>query len=231
MAPRYAVYLAPPAESTLWRFGSAVLGYDAETGAEMAAPHFDGFEREHWHRLTADPRRYGFHGTLKAPFRLADGVSEADFLAAVEAACAAERAFDLPRLEVRALGAFIALMAPEPPDALNALAERMAVGLDRFRAPLSATELAKRRPERLSDRQRAYLDAYGYPYVREEFRFHMTLTGPLAEPDLSRAHAALSAAYAASGANAALPVREAGLYVQAAPDARFRLMRRVAIGG
>lgn len=230
MAPRYAVYLAPPPASALWRFGSAVLGYDAQTGEEVAPPVLAGFDRESWHRLTGEPRRYGFHGTLKAPFRLAAGMREADLVTAIAAACAAERAFLLPALEVRALGAFIALMAPAPPQALDALAERMVLGLDALRAPLTDAERAKRRPERLTDRQRAYLDAYGYPYVREEFRFHMTLTGPLAGDDLARAHAALAGAYVASGARAALPVAEVGLYVQAGPAARFRLARRFAFG-
>ena len=31
----------------------------------------------------------------------------------------------------------------------------------------------------LTPRQRGYLERWGYPYVMEDFRFHMTLTGRL----------------------------------------------------
>jgi 2'-5' RNA ligase len=50
---------------------------------------------------------------------------------------------------------------------------------DSFRAPLSSEDRARRKPEKLTERQRNYLDRWGYPYVMEEFRFHMTLTGRL----------------------------------------------------
>ncbi len=33
----------------------------------------------------------------------------------------------------------------------------------------------------MTERQRNYLAVWGYPYVFEEFRFHMTLTGPVPE--------------------------------------------------
>lgn len=230
MAHRYALYLAPPAASALWRFGSSIIGYDAQTGAELAAPDIPGFDAVDWRALTAEPRRYGFHGTLKAPFRLADGKSAADLLALLAEFAAAHHPFELPPLVVRAIGPFIALVPPVPAPTLEDIARCAVLDLEPARAPLNADEIARRRPDRLSARQRDYLERYGYPYVCEEFRFHMTLTGPLDEA--ARAHAlnALSDTYAASGADAPLAVGDVGLYAQPEPGARFRLVARIPLG-
>jgi 2'-5' RNA ligase len=54
-------------------------------------------------------------------------------------------------------------------------------GFDSFRAPLTGQDRARRNPDKLAPRQRDYLDRWGYPYVMDEFRFHMTLTGRLNE--------------------------------------------------
>lgn len=230
MAHRYALYLAPAQESALWRFGSAVLGYDAESGADLPQPEAPGFDAADWHALTAEPRRYGFHGTLKAPFRLADGCRPADLDALLAGFAGGHHPFELPPLEVRAIGPFVALVPSTPAPALMDLARCAALELDRARAPLSPDEVARRRPERLSARQREYLDTYGYPYVLEEFRFHMTLTGPLDELARPRALNALADAFAASGAAAPLAITDVGLYEQAEPGARFRLVRRIPLG-
>lgn len=230
-ARRYAVYLAPPADSALWRFGSAVIGYDAETGATPAPPDLAGFDAETWREVTGEPRRYGFHGTLKAPFRLAEGRSEADLDALAGACAAGHHAFEMPPLEVRALGSFIALVPAVPAPKLEDLAASAVVELEPLRAPLSPAEIARRNPDRLSARQLEYLEAYGYPYVLDEFRFHMTLTGPLPEPERGHALNALAEAFAASGAEVPVPAGDLGLYVQEPGAARFRLVRRFALGG
>ncbi|MFG1480854.1 DUF1045 domain-containing protein [Xanthobacter sp. V4C-4] len=230
MAHRYALYLAPAADSALWRFGSAMLGYDAQTGADLPAPDIPGFDPGDWRTLTAEPRRYGFHGTLKAPFRLKPGCTPATLDALLAAFAAEHHPFELPPLVVRAIGPFIALVPPVPVPTLEDIARCAVLDLEPARAPLDAAEIARRQPDRLSARQRDHLERYGYPYVCEDFRFHMTLTGPL--DDARRPHAlnALAAAYAASGADAPLPVADVGLYVQAEPGARFRLARRIALG-
>lgn len=230
-ARRYAVYLAPPADGALWRFGSAVLGYDAETGAAMDAPDIAGFDAEAWRAATAEPRRYGFHGTLKAPFRLADGVSADDLAQAVARCAAGHHAFEMPPLEVRAIGAFVALVPAVPAPKLDDLARSAVLELDGLRAPLSASEIARRRPDRLSARQLGYLEAHGYPYVLDEYRFHMTLTGPLPEPERGHALNALSDAFAASGAEVPADVTDVALYAEEPGAPGFRLVRRFPLGG
>ena len=148
MAHRYAIYLAPAAQSPLWRFGSAVVGYDAESGADLDAPDMAGFDPPRWRELTEEPRRYGFHGTLKAPFRLADGCTEADLDALIAAFAAEHHPFELPPLAVRAIGPFVALVPPVPVPMLEDIARCAVMELEPARAPLSAEEVARRRPDR-----------------------------------------------------------------------------------
>jgi hypothetical protein len=69
--------------------------------------------------------------------------------------------------------------------ALNAIAARVVRDLDRFRAPAPETELARRRSVGLNPGQEANLVRWGYPYVMEEFGFHLTLTGRLTEAERS----------------------------------------------
>lgn len=230
-APRYALYYAPDPDTALWRFGSGIIGYDAMRGADLDPLSLPGFDAESWHALTAEPRRYGFHGTLKAPFRLAADAGADALEAAAERLARTCHRFALPPLEVALIGPFVALVPKVPCPQLDDLAETMALGIDALRAPLTPAEIARRRPDRLSARQVAYLEAHGYPYVREEFRFHMTLTGPLPEGITDHAFNALRDAYAASGAAASIAVADICLFVQPAPDRRFELRRRFPLGG
>lgn len=232
MSKRHALYIAPPALSDLWRFGAAVLGYDAETGAELPQLVPPGFDAQAFRALTEDPRRYGFHATLKAPFRLAQGCSEEALLAALRDFCDGRAAFRLPRLEVRAVGAdargdaFIALVEPEPTPALLDLERAVVTGFDAFRAPLSEAEIARRRPERLSPQARANLERWGYPGVLDCFRFHLTLTGRVPAADVRRLEAALAALHADHVPRPGLLVDQLALFVQE-PGARFVLRERV----
>ena len=99
------------------------------------------------------------------------------------AACAAfaEKTRPIPIIRpiVDAISGFIAVIPAEPVTELQELAADCVREFDSFRAPLSAEDRARRKPDRLSARQRDYLDRWGYPYVMDEFRFHMTLTGRL----------------------------------------------------
>ncbi|MCK0206929.1 DUF1045 domain-containing protein [Starkeya koreensis] len=226
--PRYALYYAPPAQSPLWRFGSAAVGYDAETGAEAQLQPLRRFDGERWREITAEPRRYGFHGTLKAPFRLAPGRNEAELREAC-AAFAAERAgFACPGVTLASLGRFLALRLAAPSAALDRLAAAAVAHFDGFRAPMSAAEREKRLRAPLSPRQQDHLARWGYPYVLEDFRFHMTLTGPLEDEERVLAEAELAEHFALSGADGPLIVREIALYRQEAGP--FRLIARFPFG-
>jgi hypothetical protein len=90
----------------------------------------------------------------------------------------------------------IALTPMGDETALNTLASRIVKEFDIFRAPLSDADIARRLKSPLTPRQHEYLMQFGYPHVHEEFRFHMTLTGPLHEEEREVALAHLKAAFA-----------------------------------
>jgi putative phosphonate metabolism protein len=175
--PRYAIYYAPVQGSVLDRFGSALLGYDAHSGADLPFP--DGIEAPDWRELTEDPRKYGFHATLKAPVTLAPGISEDELVAACAAFAATPRPVPVIEPVVSSIEGFIAIVPAAAVATLQDLAADCVRAFDSFRGPLTEADRARRNPSRLTPRQRAYLDQWGYPYVFEEFRFHMTLTGRL----------------------------------------------------
>ena len=177
--PRYAIYHASPPGSVSDRFGAALLGYDAWTGEDLPFPDDVLRKIADWRELTEDPRRYGFHATLKAPMSLAESRSEAELLAACADFARASRPIPIIRPVVSPISGFIAVTPAEPLDELQQLAADCVSAFDPFRAPLTPQDRARRSPEKLTPRQREYLDRWGYPYVMEEFRFHMTLTGRL----------------------------------------------------
>ncbi|WP_300298448.1 DUF1045 domain-containing protein, partial [Ferrovibrio sp.] len=109
MAPRFALYAAPPATHPLHDFAVRWLGWDPETGEPHAPQPAAGLSPARIAALTAEPRRYGFHGTLKPPFRLAKGCDEGMLILALERFAAAHAPVRLPSLQVAVLGSFIAL--------------------------------------------------------------------------------------------------------------------------
>lgn len=181
---RYGLYVVP--DGALFDVASSWLGWDSAAGRPVAHPVVTGLPAP-VEVLTRTPRKYGFHGTIKPPFRLADGMGFAGFDAAARAFCATRQPVVIPALEVRRLGRFIAITPTAPSVALSDLAATAVAALDAFRAPPAEVELARRRAAGLTDAQEALLRAWGYPYVMDEFRFHMTLTGRTEAPDIVRA--------------------------------------------
>lgn len=169
---RFAIYYAPRPGA----FADAAaqwLGWDLARGCTVVQPDVEGLAT-----LTADPRKYGFHGTIKPPFRLTEGVSAAELANRVGQLAQTRRAVQMLGLQMALLEGFLALAPGHHPD-LADLAGEVVRALDPFRAPLTEAEIARRRPERLSPRQRDLLAVYGYPYVMEEFQFHLTLSSRL----------------------------------------------------
>ena len=175
---RYGIYYVPASDTPLAEFGSAILGYDLERATERERLNVPGLAEGQLARLTSRARRYGFHATLKAPFALLADRSRIDVLKL--AADIADRchAVEISGLEVAMLGNFVALTPQRACPELNALAAAFVEGLDLLRA-VQARDEAKWPPAKLSSRQNELLDAWGYPYVFDQYRFHMTLTDPL----------------------------------------------------
>ena len=177
--PRYAIYFVSAPGSELDRFGASLLGYDAFSGQDLPFPVDITQMAPDWRELTRDPRKYGFHATLKAPLSLADGRTEAEILAACQSFADRPRPVAVIRPVVNSISGFIAVVPAERSAELEQLAADCVSAFDSFRSPLTPADRARRNPEKLTSRQHAYLDRWGYPYVMEEFRFHMTLTGRL----------------------------------------------------
>ncbi|HWL81484.1 MAG TPA: DUF1045 domain-containing protein [Roseomonas sp.] len=225
MSARLALYWAPEVSDPLHAAASAWLGRDAETGAALPQPEVPGVDL---HALTADARRYGFHATLKPPFHLATSYAAARS-AAMELA-AATRSFALPPLRVADLDGFLALRESEPCPALHAFADSCVRALDSHRAPPTEAEVARRRPERLSARQRSYLDAWGYPHVLEEWRFHLTLSCRLATEQMGLVRPAAEAALSEVAGRPRV-VRQLCLFTQASPGEPFLVAERLPLSG
>jgi len=190
---RYGLYVVP--EGALYRAGADWLGWDSVAGEEVAQPDLPGLP-DAPEAMTAIPRKYGFHGTIKPPFHLAEGTDAEGLDAAAREFCATQSPVVIPKLAVRRLGGFVAMVPEAPSAALVAMAAATVEALDPFRAPPSEAELTKRRRSGLTERQEALLARWGYPYVAEEFRFHMTLTGKLAPEAADTARDVLAAHFA-----------------------------------
>lgn len=191
---RCAVYFVPEVHSDWWEAGSQWLGRCAASAKTLAPPDIAGVDPAQFQALTADPRRYGWHATLKAPFSLATGQTLHTLRTAMQALAKRLPAFDLPPLRVSDQGGFLALRPVSGLAALNATAAACVQELHPLAQPLTEAELARRRQAPLTPEQDALLLAWGYPWVLDHFQFHLSLTGPLlaTSPDVQAAlfHAA-----------------------------------------
>jgi putative phosphonate metabolism protein len=230
VAPRYAVYFVPEAQDALYLFGSALLGYDCYTGTEIRFPQTLPVPEPVWRELTQEPRRYGFHATLKAPFHLADGADEAELVEAFHAFCRSKAVAAAFTPVVAVIEGFVAIVPSGSEPAVDRLAAACVTALDRFRAPLNAHDRARRLAAALSERQAQNLERWGYPYVFEDFQLHLTLTGRLPVerqaivPFLRDRFAALRGA-------GAVRVDAIALLRQDDVQARFRILSRATAGG
>ncbi len=174
---RYAIYYLPD-PGPFADFGAAWLGWDVQLGREAAHPELEGLPVP-VAKLTATPRKYGMHATIKPPFRLAPGTTHAALDARMEDLCGRLTRLEQPGLSLCRMGGFLALLPEGDQTHLSALAAQVVMELDDFRAPPSEAEIARRLKHGLSPRQEELLHRWGYPYVMEEFNFHITMSGHL----------------------------------------------------
>lgn len=227
---RYALYFTPPEEDSLTLAAARWLGRDAFSDRQSVRDPVDALPEDQLHDLLADPRRYGFHATIKAPFELAEGTSEADLVRAFEAFCSRTAAFDIPKVVVGQLGPFFAIIPDRIYPVLQDFAASVVEGFEPFRAPLTEADIARRRPERLSDSQRANLMRWGYHHVMDDFRFHMTLTGP-AEPDIAPLLSDVLNQRFADFVNRPLTVSGLGLFIEESRGAPFTVKSWLPLRG
>lgn len=214
---RYAVYVVPHHDTPLGRLGHGLL-------ADDEAPSL-GLDKSWYEARSRDARRYGFHGTLKPPFRLSGTRDELE--RAIAGLAARFAPIQQIPLSVSELHGFLALRPALPVAALDALAAACVRELDRFRRPADAAELEKRRAAGLTLRQDEHLLRYGYPYVLEDFRFHMTLSDRLPDDERALLKGRLESAFDACR----LDVVDLALCIEETPGAQLMLVRRFILGG
>jgi putative phosphonate metabolism protein len=222
---RVAVYYAPLADDRLSDDAAIWLGRDPATGARVAQPDIVGIEE-----VTAEPRLYGFHATLKPPMRLADGCQWSELLLAAQELAGRVAPFALPRLAVADVHGFLALRETVPCPPLQALADVCVEQLDPFRAPPSDAELARRRRASLTPQQDAMLQRWGYPYVFDTWFFHMTLTRRLNAEEKSRYQPSADHHFAPATA-IARQVLDICLFIQPTPGEPFVIAERIPLRG
>jgi putative phosphonate metabolism protein len=222
---RYAFYFSPGPGDALHELGATWLGRNAATGDAVEHPDLAGLGASELASITGPARRYGFHATLKAPFHLAEGTSEADLIEAMGSFAEQTAHFEIPSLVVGKLEGFLALVPKHPCTELNAFANSVVEAFEPLRAPLSEKGIERRNPESLSSAELRNLMRWGYPYVFNQFRFHMTLTTRLSEPDITRIANAASAHFAPALA-APIKVGALTLFVEPEPGAPFEIHSR-----
>ncbi|MEM7255524.1 MAG: DUF1045 domain-containing protein [Pseudomonadota bacterium] len=226
---RYGIYFAPSTTSDLWLRGSAWLGRDAASGAPLDQPTVASIAPPDLARLTDDPRRYGLHATLKAPFHLRAGVVEQDLVASAHELASTIAPFEMSPLSVQLLHGFLCLRPTATSTALHALAGQCVAHFDPLRAGLTPSDRERRMRTRLSDRQIAHLNRWGYPFVFDEYRFHITLTSRVNDADTLSSLLAFLTEY--FGELPETPVDDFCLYRQPNRTQPFRIIERIPLIG
>lgn len=222
---RYGIYFSPKPGARLHALGSQWLGRDAVTGDTLDPELPDSLTRDEWSRATTSPRRYGFHATLKPPFRLAEGMALEDLQLALRKFAASHQSFEAPSLCVAPLGRFLALILTEPSDTFSELAADSVSEFERFRAPATEEELSQRLRDSLSAREREHVLRWGYPYVFDTWKFHMSLTGSLPPESLPPLALRLRERFAQVSEQPLL-VDSVCIFHEPFPGAPFRLVDR-----
>jgi putative phosphonate metabolism protein len=174
MFERYAVFYTPT--GPLADFGAHWLGWDSGVGRAMPYPEIEEIDVA---SVTQTPRKYGLHGTLKAPFRLAEGCEVAQLQDATKLFASGQTAFGIGTLSLRHGSGFVALRPRSQEGALQNFAAATVKAFDPFRAPLTDADITRRREAKLTARQDQQMLDWGYPFIFDDFHFHLTLSGRL----------------------------------------------------
>jgi len=213
MTERFAIYYAPARDSALWERAEAWLAQDGLLPQTVSA------------------RRYGFHATIKAPMALADGRDRAGLEMALAAFARQQAPVSMGPVGAYVIGGgFLALTPVEQPQRITDFAATVVTEFEPFRAPLEPAERERRLKSALTARQIELVDAYGYPYVLEQFELHMTLTDrlPAARQKPLRAEAA---AWFREILRAPVVLDRLVLFHEAEPGAAFRRLDDFVLEG
>jgi hypothetical protein len=225
---RVAIYAAPQIHTDWWVRGSQWLGRCAHQRAAMPQPMIQGLTDQQQLALTAEPRRYGWHATLKAPMRLSLQTNLQALCGHVAQICRDHRTIDLPDLKPVRLGSFLALQPLLQSSALSILADDCVRRLQPLAAPLSDNELQRRRRQPLTPEEDALMLEWGYPWVFDKFRFHFSLTGSVTGQSDENIQALLDAAQTHFAGLGSLRLDGLSIFVEPTPGADFVLFDQIA---
>jgi putative phosphonate metabolism protein len=229
MSQRYAIYFAPAKATPWWNLGAHWLGRDEFTNAALVPTEFLSIGAEERLVITSDPRRYGFHATLKAPFRLKQHKTLQELMDRTRTLAAKLVALPLGPLQAQSLGKFVALTPTHSSSELQALAADCVVALDDLRAPLSPEDLTRRQVSKLDAREMELMNRYGYPYVLERFRFHFSLTGQVDPSSRQRTIQAVAEQVCLMNATAPMVLDRLCVFEEAYPGMPFRRIADMAL--
>ncbi len=173
---RLAIYFSPLQGSELAKAAAQWLGRNNESLTYQEQKTDFTLNSVKITQITSSPFHYGFHGTLKPPFRPVPGT---DLEKVKDRLCffaSQFKKFTLPPLHLRQIHTFFCLTPTVRCEQLHNLADETVRAFDDLRRPPSQDELQKRREANLSPAQEEMLVTWGYPYVMDQFRFHLTLT-------------------------------------------------------
>ncbi|MDR2455433.1 MAG: DUF1045 domain-containing protein [Deltaproteobacteria bacterium] len=214
MTVRYAVYHAPSIETELHRLGRLVLGrslWDPKAGPSAPKASI-----------------YGFHATLVAPFRTLS--SKGALLETLNDAASKLKPVRIDKLALAGLPPGFPAIVPlfQPPE-LSELEASLVTAMNKHRRPPAPGEAARR--GLLSARQAQLNQKWGYPFVFEEFRYHLTL-GDLCgdQASLEKRLAHLSELFDESLLSQGLTIDKLQLCLQEEASSPFRAVSEVRIG-
>jgi hypothetical protein len=187
MFERYAIFYTPT--GALADFGAQWLGWDSAHGRPVVQPEIAGIDVP---TITQTARKYGLHGTLKAPFKLAEGCDLAQLQDVATTFATGQPAFEIGALTLRHDSGFVALRPRSQQIGLRDFAAVAVKAFDGFRAALTDVDIARRREANLTARQDQQMLDWGYPFIFDDFHFHLTLSGLMEAGEAAQVIDALS---------------------------------------
>lgn len=133
------------------------LGWDIVAASSCRQPDIPGFPE-----VTKAPRRYGFHGTLKPPFHLADGTGLAQLQASVASFAQTWAPARCDSLALSSVGHFLAMTPGGGSSGIARIATGCVAEFGVYRAAPDEQELVHRRKAGLTARQDSLLTRWGY---------------------------------------------------------------------
>ena len=179
---RYAIYYVPPQSAQFTQFAASWFGWDVYKSINVKYPVLSDLNYD-IKEITSTPSKYGLHATLKAPFFLVPDKTIDELRSSLSILSSSIKKFEISSICLKKIAGYIAIVPTSQNERINYLAKKCLEDLDCFRKAEPLEIINKRRSVGLSERQEAHLLKWGYPYVLDNFDFHLTLTEQL-EPQL-----------------------------------------------